>query len=618
MGDKHFERKEFLQTILGRNFTDVDAAGARADSDPLFHKYARKELGPRIYDPSTEAKTGTRGGPQDRAGNVTSGLLPYTGPWQMDQVLHLLRRTCFGARIPDALALSSMTMSAAVDNITTITNLPGNPSATPLNNYSSTPDTSGVAPGSSWTSSNLNYINSADNTTNSQREQSLQAWSWGLMLNGDSSIREKMVQFWYHFIPINFADIRAMVSNSATLSHQYMKYLRDNALGNFNSLIRGIAIQPAMLVYLSNHYSTATAPNENFARELMELFMLGKSPTQNYVEADIKAAARVLSGWKVTSSSFKAAFPLSVGFDSSKHNTTGPKLFSSFFGNTTIANAGANEFNTLFDLLLQYQSTTIAKHICRRLYRFFVYYDIDANVETNVIVPLAASLISNNWEMLPVMRQLLKSQHFYDMANRGVMIKSPFDFICNLISTLNINTTVPPGANQLINQYSIWRRFQLQAQNNMEQGYGLVPDVSGWKAYYQGPAYFQNWINSNTIQQRANFITSLFNGFTVNGVQVKLDPIATVQQLPNSTISNPDLLVATMAQYLLPMPQDPAYLDQLKTQSLLAGQANNSYWQSAWANYIATPSNTAYKTIVTSRLGSLLSTLVQLAEHQLV
>jgi uncharacterized protein (DUF1800 family) len=102
-----------------------------------------------------------------------------------------------------------------------------------------------------------------------------------LCIQDGTTIREKMMQFWYHFIPVNFDDVRSQQRNSATMCNDYMNLLRNNALGNFKNLIKDVAKTPAMLVYLGNQYSTATVPNENFARELMELFTMGKVPTQN-------------------------------------------------------------------------------------------------------------------------------------------------------------------------------------------------------------------------------------------------------------------------------------------------------------------------------------------------
>jgi uncharacterized protein (DUF1800 family) len=374
-----------------------------------------------------------------------------------------------------------------------------------------------------------------------------------------------------------------------------------------------------MLLYLCNQYSTATVPNENFARELLELFTMGKVPTQNYTEGDVIAASKVLSGWRCAS--FVAAYPFAPGFNATYHNQTN-KVFSNFFGPTTINNqagpAGANEFDIFFDMLFTQQDVTIAKYICRRLYRFFVYYDIDANVEANVIVPLSAFLISSNWEMAPVVSKLLKSEHFFDAANKGVMIKSPVDSIAGTLRTLNINTTAVATANpQIVNQYTIWHYFHNYANTNLEQGYGLVPNVSGWKAYYQGPTYYQNWINSNSIQRRASLLTSFVNGFTSGGLSIKIDAIAWVQQWPNATIQNPDALIDIIIQYLLPVDLPATYKTDTKIQTLLGGQVTNNYWETAWNNYVTNPTTTNTNTVRT-RLNSLLTTLLQLAEYQLM
>jgi uncharacterized protein (DUF1800 family) len=622
MPNEELTRKKFLKKLTGidsstpKTLTDEPPPG---EPDPLFQKYSRKVLADRYYSQQMEQNPTPGGASVRRVGNVTSGLLPYTGTWDVWQVTHLLRRVGFGVKKADLDALLALTPSAAIDSLLTIT-APVNPSPTPLNYYQNTlPDSGGILLGDSWTSNNLTYVNTNDGTNNTYRQYSLCDWSWGLSINENTSIREKMTMFWYHFIPVNFDDVRSLQNNSATMCHDYMNLLRTNALGNFKTLIQAIAKQPAMLVFLGNQYSTATVPNENFARELMELFMLGKVPTQNYTESDVIAASKVLSGWRVPS--FVTAYPFAPGFNSTYHNQTN-KVFSAFFASTTIANQpganGANEFGLFFDLLFTQQADTIARYICRRLYRFFVYYDIDTNVETNVIVPLAAFLVSSNWEMAPVVSKLLKSEHFFDVANKGVMIKSPYDFISGTLRTLGINTTAAAGATQVVNQYGIWQYFHNYALNNLEQGYGLVPNVSGWKAYYQEPMYYQNWINSYTIQKRASLLTSFINGFTTSGTSIKVDPIAFVQQFPNTTIQDPDLLIDIIIQYLLPVDLPASYKTDTKVQTLLGGQITNSYWTTAWNNYTGTPTNTSYANIVRTRLNSLLTTLLQLAEYQLM
>lgn len=220
--------------------------------------------------------------------------------------------------------------------------------------------------------------------------------------------------------------------------------------------------------------------------------------------------------------------------------------------------------------------------------------------------------------MAPVLGTLLKSEHFYDMANRGVMIKSPVDFITGTFRALKINTTPAAGATQVENQYIIWNYFQSYSLSNLEQGLGLVPNVSGWNAYYQEPTFYQNWINSNTIQQRSALITAVINGFSRGGTSIKVDPIAYVQQFPNATIQDPDLLIDAVIRQLLPVDLAATFKTETKIQTLLGGQVTNNYWTTAWDNYTGTPTNTSYTNIVKTRINSLLTTLLQLAEYQLM
>lgn len=592
------------------------------DDDPLFKKYSRKSLGARRYSTQMEEYNPDR---QlfERVGNVTTGLTPYSGSWTIWEAAHLLKRAGFGSRKADIDTLLGMTPSAAVDSLFTFSG-PSNPSTTPVNYYESIiPDTGGIPLGSSWTSNNLTYVSGNDGTLDAYRANSLAYWTWGLFINEGLSIREKMMLFWYHFIPMDIEEIRNQVPNGATLCHDYFALLRSNTTGNFKTLIKAIAKSPAMLVYMSLQYSTAAAPNENFARELLELFTMGKVPTQNYTEDDIRAAAKVFSGWRVPAfySTAGSNYPFSPGFNASYHNQTN-KTFSAFFGNTTINNqagaAGANEFDIFFDMLFTQQQTQIATYLAMRLYRFFIYYDIDANVQANVITPLANLIISNNWNMEPVVKALFKSEHFFDMANRGVVIKSPVDHLAGMLRTFNVNTTPAAGANQVLNQYSIWAYFHNYSTWYLEQSIGYPPNVSGWKAYYQAPSYYQNWINANTVQRRSGIVTNLLNGFTSGGTPIKLDLIAFVQQFPNATIQDPDLLINAIIPLLLPKDLPTDYKSNTKIQTLLSGQITNGYWTTAWNNYTASPTNTTYLNTVNTRLKSLFTALLQLAEHYLM
>jgi hypothetical protein len=219
--------------------------------------------------------------------------------------------------------------------------------------------------------------------------------------------------------------------------------------------------------------------------------------------------------------------------------------------------------------------------------------------------------------MLPVIKQLFKSQHFYDVANKGVMIKSPIDLIVGLIRTMNVDTNTATGIDK---QYFVWRYFQDYAGGYLEQGIGAPPNVAGWKAYYQEPTYYQNWINSETIQRRATLLTSFLNGFTPysSGVNVKANLIAYVQQFGNTIVADPNLLVNEVVKNLLPKDILATYkTTQLKQLDLLNGQAD-IYWTNAWNTYVSTPGNTTNTNVVNARLKSLFTAIMQLAEFQLM
>jgi uncharacterized protein (DUF1800 family) len=632
MGNVPQGRKAFLKSLVGLNKKKVESDKSEtqevSEPDPLFEKYSRKTLGNRHFSPQM-VMPNMDGTMQARVGNVTSGLAPYLGTWTAWEVMHLLRRTHFGVKKTTVDNFVTAGLSNAVNALLNVT-APTIPSTKPLNYYQNiiTPTIDPIPYGSTWTSHKLQYNTSNnDGQVDYFRALSISLWQWGIMLDETTApnIGEKMLQFWYHFIPVNFEAARNMEGNAGAYCNDYMQILRSNALGNFKTLIKAVAKSPAMLVYLGGQYSTATTPNENFARELLELFTMGKVPTQNYTEADVIAASKIFSGWVANDFYGYAAYPFITFFNANLHNQD-DKIFSSFFGNTTIANQpgpdGANEFELFFDMLFTHQASTIAKYICRRLYRFFVYYDIDANVEANVIAPLATFLLSSNWEIAPVVAKLLKSEHFFDIVNRGVMIKSPVDYLSGLMRTLKISTTAAAGADYVQKQYQVWGNFHYFSLNQFEQGLGSVPTVSGWKAYYQSPTFYQNWINSNTIQQRSLYIDYIVNGYIdpiyTGGVLLKLNPIAFVQQFPNATIQDPVLLIDAIVQYLFSNDLPVDFKTETKNQNLLSGQTSDYYWTAAWNNYTVSPTNMTYENIVTERLKALFTSLLQLSEFQLM
>jgi uncharacterized protein (DUF1800 family) len=141
------------------------------------------------------------------------------------------------------------------------------------------------------------------------------------MLNQERNLTEKMTLFWHN----HFAT-QSYIYSDARYAYKHNALLRANAFGNFKALTRAVTTDPAMLNYLNGNTNTKNAPNENYGRELQELFTVGKYPTPWYTEDDVKAAAKALTGWKIDANAITSYF------DDTKHDTT-DKQFSSFYGN---------------------------------------------------------------------------------------------------------------------------------------------------------------------------------------------------------------------------------------------------------------------------------------------
>ncbi len=569
-------RREFLGELL-----DVHPAPS-AGEDVLFEKYANKTL------PKSNAK-------------ITGSLNPYSGPWTQAEVIHLLRRATFGLKPADIQTLLALSPAAAVDYL--FSNAPSAAPAPPVNNYySGYTDPTGVLQGQTW-------VNAAygDGTVNFKRRLSLTAWWMGLILNQNCSILEKMTWFWH-----NHFSTEVSVIGDARTAYVHHAMLRANALGNFKTLVSLVTKDPGMLIYLNGYVNSKTAPDENYGRELQELFTVSKFNTPNYIEDDVKAAARVLTGWQIDNTTF----PPSSKFTSSRHDTTN-KQFSAFYNNTVITGqsggAGAGETDALINMIFTAAATQTATWICTKLYRFFVYYDTvtDATVQA-VISGMASTLIANSWNVVPVVKQLLKSQHFFDVNSRACYIRTPLDYYAGIYRAFGITL---PGSFDEAKTYSVWNSFrQFAADNGLDLG--EPPNVSGFPAYYQTPQFYELWINSNTYPKRLQFVdTMLNNGFrVVTGTYIAIDVLAFGSSYSN--VADPDMLVQYCCDLLMGLDPSSTRKDALKG-ILLSGQTANHYWSDAWANYIANPTNATYKGIVKTRITSLLTEIMHSEEHQL-
>ena len=527
-----------------------------------------------------------------------SGLTPYNGPWTSNEVIHLLKRTMFGSTPDDINYFLGLGLNQSVDTLLTVS---ATPPAPPVKNYNNNnipatdPDYN-IPMGQTWVT-----INTTD--ADGQRRNSLKAWWMGLMINQERNIREKMTLFWANHFSIETSDLGRMI-----WAYNCNALCRRNALGNFKQFVKDITLDAAMLRYLNGYLNISTAPDENYARELQELFTLGKENDPNYTEDDVKKAARVLTGWKINANTN------TYSFNSGQHDTTS-KQFSSFYNNTVItgrsgATAGDLELTDLINMIFS-KSTEVSRFIVKKLYRYFVYYKIDSATETNVIAPLAQLLVSNNWEIKPVLSALFKSEHFFDVVNQGCYIKSPVDLVVSVCREFGI---VFPNATDYVNAYNMWSFMQSYAAL-LQQNIGDPPNVAGWAAFYQAPQFHETWINADTYPRRNLFTDTMIGpGYTRSGQKIIIDPVAFTKKLSNP--SDPNILLNDALRILFRIDLSATSKTALKNQILLSNQAQDYYWTNAWAAYISNPTAANYQVVYT-RLRDLYKYLMDLAEYQL-
>lgn len=527
-----------------------------------------------------------------------TGMNPYTGAWTYQQAKHLLKRTMFG---PTHEQIVQAVQDGLAGTLSKLFQPLADP-APPIN-YNVTNDPA-CPLGQTWVNAVFNpFIPNLDNG----RRLSLASWQMGVMLAEGVSIREKMTLFWHgHFVTETVFDSRVVYNN--------LKLYRQNALGNFKELTKKVTIDPCMLRYLNGNKNTKQAPNENYARELMELFTLGKGPIAGpgdyttFTEKDVEEMAKVLTGWTDFVNENDQNNKVSAIFLNGSHHT-GTKTLSHRFNNVQIPNAGNQEYSQLIDIIFQHPEAP--RFIARKLYRWFIYYNIDETIEQNIIEPMAQMLVQNNFEIQPVVEALIKSEHFFDPEIAGCMIKSPLDYI---IGTLKLFKIVLPDSTQYIKQYKVWETL-FTFSYALQQMYFFAPNVAGWKAYYQSPSFYRLWINSVTLPLRIRVLEGLTTvGVPINGDTYKVDVIQLAEI--SSDPSDPDTLIADIANYLYPKELTTAQKVFLK-KVLLPNGLPDYIWPLGWNEYKNNPNDPGKKAAVEQLLRGLLYTMCDFSEFQL-
>ncbi len=292
----------------------------------------------------------------------------------------------------------------------------------------------------------------------------LRAWWMARMVSSERQLEEKMTLFWHGHFTSGYRDVR----NAYHMAIQNDLF-RQHATGNFGDLVRAISRDPAMLEYLDNNQNNRRAPNENYARELMELFTLGEG---NYTEADVKQAARAFTGWTFRrgSSTFT--------FDERNHDY-GRKTF--------LGRQGYFDGDHIIDIILEQEAAP--RHLARKL---LAYFAVDATDEE--IEPYAQLLRRTNFELKPFFRTLFSSEWFYSPRVMGKIVKSPVMLVVSTVRMLGARD-VPQNTALGLCQYC----------DQIGQSLMQPPNVKGWDG---GAA----WVTSSNLFTRYNITRSLING----------------------------------------------------------------------------------------------------------
>ena len=484
---------------------------------------------------------------------AAADLSPVTGAWTVRRAAHLVRRTHFGAARADVVAaLTRGSAAAAVDALIV------SAQARPL------PDLPRWA-GSTTTNGG----------TNTERLYEWQRGWYAEMIDG--GLREKMLLFWHD----HFATGHPVYYHAA-FAVDYLTFLRERAMGPLRPMLEGIGKRPAMLRFLDNDTNKAGDINENYAREVLELFSMGlKGPdgSDNYTQQDIIEAARALTGWVVNEGRVRG------DFKADRHDA-GVK--------TILGRTGNWDADDVVDLIFSERSEAVAHFIAGKLYAWFVHPLPNAGV----VAALASVLRQNDFDTSVALRALLTSAHFYDEAVVGARIKTPMELLLGLTRELGITPS-----------QAALERFRVASQS-IGQEVLNPPSVEGWPGY-DDPLEYRAWVTTGTIPERRGMADDAVYGSDVFDAY---DPMPLVEQV--SDRFDPYRLTRDLAEHFLAVPLTEAAADELAEQTVL-DSVPTSYTraerQGFWTEIVVGAPDVAR-----DRLRHLLSTLVNLPEYQLV
>ncbi len=375
-------------------------------------------------------------------------LLPNPALLGVEDARHLLSRTGFGGSIGEIQATAQLSRSDAVDSI-----LSGlvEESLLPEPSFLQMPRSDRV-PGRGI---------SREERQQFQRQarrhgQELQAWWTAEMVLTDSPFTERLVLFWHN----HFVSEQRKVRDPEFMWRQNSLF-RKHAAGNFREFLRAVTLDAAMVIYLDTQQNERQKPNENYARELLELFTLGEG---HYSETDIKEAARALTGWRVDRRTG------SVQHVARRHDR-GTKTF--------MGNTGRHTVDDILRILLEQER--VADFIVESLWHEF----ISPEPQAEEVARLAEIFRASGYELKPLYREMLLSNAFWSPLNRGALIKSPIDVVVGTARLLQLDDVPPQSLSR--------------ASTGLGQSLFNPPNVKGWPGY-------DRWITSSSLLGRRQFL----------------------------------------------------------------------------------------------------------------
>jgi uncharacterized protein (DUF1800 family) len=403
------------------------------------------------------------------------------------ETAHLLRRAGFGGTPEEIDALAPRSRAALVTAVTAIRDR--TPAAPPELSDPVLDEYEKMSACTKWWLDRMIRSSFTDTTT-------------------PSPLVEKMTLFWHN----HFANSWDKVFRTRWLHHQNGLF-RVHGLGSFRTLCRAVSVSPSMLIYLDNETNTKDAPNQNFARELMELFMLGIG---NYTEADVIAGAAAWSGHTIRYGGAPDYLPLGYRFDADQHDTES----RTFLGQTKVW-SGPDTIDWILDSPVT--GPICAKFLCRKLWTWLAA----PNPPQNVVDDLAAVMIANNWSILLTVRALFNRPEFWDVATTNGLVRTPVEFAAATGKALKLT-----GAS-MNPQWSL---------DGMGQVLFRPPNVSGWRPN-------EYWIATSAMSSRAD-IGRMWTSVSLD----ELNPTLFVDIIddnlpPSQRLPVPDVVQAMLARF---------------------------------------------------------------------